>query len=360
MVNDMKSTKRRKTALLGLLAAVPLSVRAGTEVYVPLGSANAIAVVDAESDRIVSEIAGINASHGLAVSVDGAFLLAGSLLERPVGAAPPKPQDMSEADHAAHHSNAAQVDPKKATGGEKVGTAYLVDAREKRLLRQIDVPSAVHHALVMPDGRFAVLTHPGGGGVSVVDILGHRVYKEIATGAVPNYAISKRDGSRVYASNAGSGTIAEINTADWTVVRNLQAGKTPEHIVLSPDERYLYVANPGSGTVSRLDLDQAKVTATYSVGEDPHGVDLSDDGRLLYASSKKDNRLVAFNLANGEEKAVPLAPEPYHITTIRGTGKVYVSSRKSPKIWVLDQQTLALRGEIQIRGEGHEMSVVNR
>lgn len=265
MVNDMKSTKRRKTALLGLLAAVPLSVWAGTEVYVPLGSANAIAVVDAESDRIVSEIAGINASHGLAVSVDGAFLLAGSLLERPVGAAPPKPQDMSEADHAAHHSNAAQVDPKKATGGEKVGTAYLVDAREKRLLRQIDVPSAVHHALVMPDGRFAVLTHPGGG-VSVVDILGHRVYKEIATGAVPNYAISKRDGSRVYVSNAGSGTIAEINTADWTVVRNLQAGKTPEHIVLSPDERYLYVANPGSGTVSRLDLDQAKVTATYSVG----------------------------------------------------------------------------------------------
>lgn len=37
-----------------------------------------------------------------------------------------------------------------------------------------------------------------------------------------------------------------------------------------------------------------------------------------------------------------------------------VSSRKSPKIWVLDQQTLAIRGEIPIQGERHEMGVVNR
>ncbi len=54
--------------LLGLLAAPPLSALAGTEVYVPLGSANAVAVVDADSDRVVAEINGISASHGLAVS----------------------------------------------------------------------------------------------------------------------------------------------------------------------------------------------------------------------------------------------------------------------------------------------------
>ena len=89
-------------------------------------------------------------------------------------------------------------------------------------------------------------------------------------------------------------------------------------------------------------------------------MDLSDDGRLLYASSKADNTLVAFNLANGERRTVSLTPAPYHIATIRGTGKVYVSSRMAPKIWVLDQQMLAVRGEIPIRGEGHEMGVVNR
>ncbi len=167
-------------------------------------------------------------------------------------------------------------------------------------------------------------------------------------------------GTEVYVSNSGDGTVSEIDTANWTVLRNLSAGKTAEHIVLSPDERYLYAVNPASGTVSRVDLKRGEVTAIFAVGEDPHGVDLSDDGRLLYASSKQDNKVVAIHLANGEERSVKLAPAPYHITTVRGTGKVYVSSRKSPKIWVLDQQTLAVRGEIPIRGEGHEMGVVNR
>lgn len=320
-----------RAVFIGMLAVLPASVLASTEIYVPLGSANAIAVVDADSDRVVAEIPGINASHGLAVSMDGKLLLAGSLLERPKGAAPPKPTEMSEADHAAHHSSGNQSAPEITPKAETVGTAYLIDAKARRLLRQLDVPGAVHHALVTPDGRFGVLTHPGRGSVSVVDIHEQRLHKEVLTGPSPNYAVSKRNGSRVFVSNAGAGTVSEIDTTSWEVLRNLPAGKTPEHIVLSPDERYLYAVNPAGGTVSRIDLEKSEVTAVYTVGQDPHGVDLSDDGRLLYASSKKDDKVVAFNLASGSEMSVPLSPAPYHIATIHGTGKIYVSSRKAPK-----------------------------
>lgn len=73
----MRDSILNNANLLGLLADFPLAVFADTEVYVPLGSANTAAVVDAESDRIVAEIPGINASHGLAVSVNGELLLAG-------------------------------------------------------------------------------------------------------------------------------------------------------------------------------------------------------------------------------------------------------------------------------------------
>lgn len=356
----MRDCTSVRAVFIGMLAVLPASVLASTEIYVPLGSANAIAVVDADSDRVITEIPDINGSHGLAVSMDGDLLLAGSLLERPKGAAPPKPSEMSEADHAAHHSSGNQPAPENTAKPETVGTAYLIDAKARRLLRQLDVPGAVHHALVTPDGRFGVLTHPGRGSVSVVDIHEQRLHKEILTGFSPNYAVSKRDGSRVYVSNAGAGTVSEIDTASWEVLRNLPAGKTPEHIVLSPDERHLYAVNPAGGTVSRIDLEKNEVTAVYTVGQDPHGVDLSDDGRLLYASSKKDDKVIAFNLASGAEMSVTLSPAPYHIATIHGTGKIYVSSRKAPKIWVLDQQTLAVQGEIPIRGEGHEMGQVNR
>ena len=89
-------------------------------------------------------------------------------------------------------------------------------------------------------------------------------------------------------------------------------------------------------------------------------MDLSDDGRTLYATSKVENTLVAFNLASLEKRSVTLAPAPYHVATVRGTGKIDVSRRNASKISVLDQQSLSLRGEIPIRGGGHEMGFVNR
>jgi len=349
-----------KARLFCLLAFLPLAVLARTEVYVPLGSANAVAVVDTDADRVVAEILGVTASHGLAVSWDGRFLVAGSLAERSEGVLPPKPGVMSVDEHAAHHEIGKPYVPDSSEKSKSVGSVYLIDAEARRVLRQIDVPGSVHHVLITPDGKYAVATHPGRGSVSVIDIPGHQFQKELPTGPAPNYAVAKRDGTRVYVSNAGNGTISEIDTATWTVLRDLPAGKSPEHIVISPDERHIYAVDPGEGIVSRVDLAQAQVTESYPVGKDSHGVDLSDDGRLLYASSKAENRLVVQNLASGERRTVDLEPAPYHVTTVRGTGKLYVSSRQSPQIWVLDQQSLALLGSIPIRGEGHEMGVVNR
>ena len=356
----MKTLVWRQLHLLGLLAVFPLGAFSGTEVYVPLGSANAVAVVDADSDRVIAEIPGINASHGLAVSWDGEFVIAGSLIEHQKGALPPKPAEMTEEEHASHHGSSDAPVASKSGKPQSTGMVYLIDAKKRQILKHIDVPGAVHHALITPDGHYAVVTHPGRSSISVVDLHDRKFFKELPTGLAPNYAVSKRDGTRIYVSNSGEGTVSEIGTASWSVIRNLPAGKMPEHIVLSPDERQLYAVNPAAGNVSRIDLVTGQITKTYPVGVDPHGVDLSDDGRLLYASSKVDNKLVAFNLASGEEQSVTLAPTPYHITTIRGSGKFYVSSRTSPKIWVLNQQTLAMLGEIPIRGEGHEMGVINR
>ena len=85
------------------------------------------------------------------------------------------------------------------------------------------------------------------------------------------------------------------------------------------------------------------------------------DGRTLFISSKKGNKLVAFDTVTGKViNETTLSPAPYHLNTISGTGKVYVSSRKKPKIWVVDQKTLKILGEIKLpSGEGHQMAIVN-
>ncbi len=87
---------------------------------------------------------------------------------------------------------------------------------------------------------------------------------------------------------------------------------------------------------------------------------MGDDGKTLFISSKKGNKLVALDTGTGNViKETMLSPAPYHLNTITGTGKVYVSSRKEPKIWVIDQKTLKVLGEIKLpAGEGHQMAIV--
>jgi hypothetical protein len=59
-------------------------------------------------------------------------------------------------------------------------------------------------------------------------------------------------------------------------------------------------------------------------------------------------------------RRIALAPAPYHVSSVPGSGTLLVSSRTEKRIWVVDQSTLALRGEIAIDGIGHQMAVIVR
>lgn len=168
------------------------------------------------------------------------------------------------------------------------------------------------------------------------------------------------DGAYAYVSNTGNGTISEIDTKAWKVVRTLEAGPGPEHLAISKDGKLLYVANARAGDVSAVSIESGKVIQQFAIGKKVHGLDISDDGSTLFVTSKGENKLVVLKPDSDQRKVVSLAPEPYHLQTIRGTGKVYVSSSKEPLIWVIDQKTGDLTGQIAIEGEGHQMATVHK
>lgn len=305
---------------------------AGPTVYIPLGSANKVIAVDATTDRITQTYEGVDNPHGLVVTPDGEYLVAGSMTETPLpqGAAPDTPNSRLSVIHPAH--------------GHVMST--------------IAVAGWTHHQAITPDGRYVVSTHPMRGGVSVADLTANAVIRTIATGPAPNYAVVSPDGKRVYVSNSGNATVSEIDTADWTVLRQLDAGPSPEHIVLAPDGKRLFVASDRGGRVSEVSLDSGTVERSHELGQRLHGLDISDDGRWLYASLIAEDKVVALDARTGVRRVLPLGPSPYHLGAVRGTGKLYVSSRKEPKIWVLDQASLKLIGTIELPGgEGHQIGV---
>jgi YVTN family beta-propeller protein len=320
---------------------------------VPLGGEGKIVVVDAAKDEIVDTISGVTAVHGLAGTPDGQFLIAGSFEEREVGGeALAKPSGVSEDEHAAHHGGSAAVAEK---AGSVVSTVSVVRTADGSVVRRIDVPGAVHHVAVSPDGQFAVVTHPNEGGISAIDLETHKVVATVPTGPLPNYAVFSPDSRRVYVSNAGNDTVSAIDATRWIVEQNIIVGRSPEHVVLSEDGGTLYVNSVEDGTVSVIAVGERRVVNTIPIGSTVHGIDLSDDGRTLFVAALGDDKLVGVDVATGTYRSTALAPEPYHAATIHGTGKLYVSSAEEPKIWVVDQKSLAVVGEIPIGGKGHQM-----
>jgi DNA-binding beta-propeller fold protein YncE len=324
----------KSTVLLIMLwfVGTPTTMAAPT-VYIPLGSGNQVIAVDAASGRITASYPGVENPHGLVATPDGEYLIAGSLMETPVPAGAPHDTPNSK--------------------------LYLIHPGHGHVMSTIPVSGWTHHQAITPDGRYVLSTHPTRGYISVADLRNNKVVRTVATGMAPNYTLVARDGKRAYVSNSGDATLSELDLEKWSVVRTLEAGPVPEHLAFAADEKTIFVANPNAGTVSAVSVASGKVARVYKIGANLHGLDIGDDGRTLFVSSQKENLLVALDPQSGTQRKLMLAPAPYHLNTIRGTGKVYVSSRKEPKIWVVDQKTLSVTATIALpAGEGHQMAIM--
>ena len=348
---------KRISVFLLTFALLPPAM-ADLKMYVPTGVANDLVIIDLNTDQIVGRIPELENAHGLAASPNSDYLVAGSMQLVPTGAAKgaAKPSAVSEADHAAHHAAGS-----KESAVASPSHVSIVHPEHGHVMRRIAVRGITHHTAVAPNGKFAVAVHSGAGGISVIDMTAMSVAQEVPTGRAPNYAVFNSSGTRVYISNAFSGTISEIDAGTWKVKREIAVGKEPEHMVLSQDDKTLFVANVGDGQAAAVDVKTGKVSKRYTVGRSPHGIDASNDGRWLFVTSKGDGKLRRFDLQSGAEQVIDLGPAPYHLEYVDAVNKLYVSSHKSPKIWIFDPESMTARGEISIgKGVAHQMVVLDR
>jgi len=327
---------KNKRLFLSMISASMVftnALQASPTVYIPLGSANQVIKVDAATDSITATYAGVENPHGLVVTPDGEYLIAGSLKETPL-----------------------EKGQAKDTANSKL---FLIHPVHGHVMSTIPVSGWSHHQSITSDGKYVLSTHGMRGEISVVDLESNKVIKTVKTGPVPNYTLITKDNKRAFVSNTGNNTISEIDLKSWAVTRTLKSGAAPEHMVFSKDENTLFVTNPRAGQVSAVSVKSGEVINTYKIGKAVHGLDIGDDGKTLFISSTKENKLVSIDTVSGKKKELTLEPAPYHLNTIRNTGKVYVSSRNTPIIWVIDQKSLTVVNTIKLpAGEAHQMAII--
>ena len=352
----------REKVIIALLVVIsmPLALFAQPVMYVPSGEANDIVIIDLSTDKITGRIGELENAHGLSSSPTSDYLVAGSMQQiipdKQQGI--DRPDSVSEAEHKGHHVG---TDEEGSSGTIDSSFVSIVHPEHGHVMRRIGVRGLTHHTAVSPDGKTAIAVHSGAGGISVIDLDTFQVTMTLQTGEWPNYAMFSPDGMKLYVSNAKPGTIIEIDTDDWTIKREIKVGKEPEHMVIGPDGSKLFVVNVGDGSASVVDLISGIVTKTYASGAKPHGIDVSDDGQWLFVSSKGDGKLNRINLSNDKLRSIELQPAPYHLEYVDDVKKLYVSSRKEPKIWVIDPSTLAVKKTIALgKGVAHQMVIINK
>lgn len=313
--------------------ALTNTLQASPTVYIPLGSGNQVIKVDAATDEITASYSGVDNPHGLVATPDGEYVIAGSLNETPL-----------------------KKGQAEDTPNSKL---FFIHPVHGHVMSTIPVSGWSHHQAITSDGKYVLSTHAMRGAVSVVDIASNKVIKYVKTGPVPNYTLITKDNKHAFVSNTGNNTISEIDLTNWTVKRQLDAGPAPEHLAFSGDQKTIFVSNPRAGNVSAVSVKSGKIIKTFKAGKSVHGLDIGDDGKTLFVSSKKENKLVAIDTISGKKRELTLSPAPYHLNTIRNTGKVYVSSRTKPIIWVVDQKTMKVVNTIKLpAGEAHQMAIV--
>ena len=228
-----------------LLAATALAATgAQADVFLPEGDADSVLHLD-DDLGVVGRIDGLENPHGLAVASSRGLLVIGSLsqTERSDATAPDRPAGMSEAEHEAHHGG-------MAGGPDASSVVTLARMADHGVAARIEVPGMVHHVEVDSSDRYAVVTHPGLEGVSIVDLQDGSVRGPIRTGPEPEYAVFLPEEDAFMVSNAGDATLSVLDPERGVVLRNLPLDAGPKHLDRAEDGTRAFHLSGESGSDS--------------------------------------------------------------------------------------------------------------
>src|SRR4051812_40235250 len=217
--------KNHKARLQTLAVAVALAATPAlaetARIYVTNSAGDSIHVIDAATNKVVQEIKGIEASHGVAFSPDGKVVYISNEAESTLDIVDQKSGKILRHVPLSGRPNNIAVTP----DGKRVvvaitepGTLDIIDTRAQKMSKTIPMTGRLHNTYVTPDGKYAVSGSVRKKFMNVVDLATDKTAWEITfDGGVRPMAIEKAaDGStsRVFVqlSNLHGFAVVDFNT----------------------------------------------------------------------------------------------------------------------------------------------------
>lgn len=182
-------------------------------------------------------------------------------------------------------------------------------------------------------------------GIGVFDVDQNKLLRVIAGGSDPENFDVSRDGATIFVSNEDDSAVSFIDVATGKLITTITGlGGEPEGVTLAPDGKLVYVTTEADGAISVIDVNERKLIKSFKVGRRPRNIVFLPDGKRAYVNAENDGGIVLLDTQKNEKmQAIPLGTpgeiKPMGLALSPDAGKLYVSSGRGRKVFVVDTAT---------------------
>lgn len=213
----------------------------GKRIYVTLPSADKVAVIDAESFKLVEEIAAGRRPLRIALSPDSRSLWI---------------------------ANDADDD--------EAGGLTAIDVAASRIAAHFSTGRGHHEIAVSPDGRHVYATNREKGDVAIVDARALKVVDRLGTGSTPISLAYSDLAQAVYVADGVDGTVTVIDGASPRILARIAARPGLGPTAITPDGHWALVANAKENLVHVIEIATNRHVQDIPAGARPYQLSFSD------------------------------------------------------------------------------------
>ncbi len=332
-----------------LLAPLPASAEM-VRIYVTNSAGDNIHVIDPATNKVVQEIKGVEAAHGIALAPDGSRVYVSDeadttldVFDRESGALIKKVPLSNRPNNIAVTKNGDRILVGIARGP---GAVDVIDAKTLTLTKSILVKGRLHNIYVTPDGKHLITGSIPGKLLTVIDLEREVPVWELAfdLGVRPMSIEANPDGStkRIFIQLSDTNGFAVVDFAARKEVARITLPKTsaefatdagratsPSHgIGVAPDNKTLWVTSIPNNAVFVYSLADLKLIGEVAlpspnlpghgqISSVPNWITFTPDSKTIYISNAAIKSVTAIDVASMKVKAViPVGEVPKRINTL--------------------------------------------
>jgi YVTN family beta-propeller protein len=231
----------------------------GKRIYVSMPFAGQVAVIDADSFKVHSNIDAGRSPTRVFLQPDGRYLWVG---------------------------NDAKV--------SEVSGVTVIDTQTLKPVKQLLTGTGHHEIAVSEDNRVAFVTNRDAGTVSLIDVRELKILREVKLGGVPISVGYSTLARAAYVADAKGGSLTVLAGRDFKPVKKiaLRSGLGP--LRFTPDGRYAFIVNTSEDLVHVIDAASNELLHDIPVSGQPFQVAFTR--AFAYVRSLSDERVAMINL----------------------------------------------------------------